>query len=393
MPLAVEREIRAFDPAPIVELRPGFAPAIDEAAALAVPSHAFLRRAWFEPAGAAGSTTLVGRRGDGSILAAMPLASMGPVMLGVRMVPGSYWPFRSVPVAADARESELHAFLGHPTAIQALGQIWRMGPYHADDPPAGALEGAAKARGWTVLKRRLGTSYVMDLEALADQGEWPSRSTLRKIGAMERQLAASEGPLQVRFVKGAGWDAAALDALAAIEANSWVGTRTDGSGAKFLKPAQRAYWEGVLRDPRLADMLSAVILFVGDTPAAFSFDLNVGLLQYGLAGSYDDRFKRWSVGRIVTWRHLEESRSRGIEIVDWGSGDSGYKRQIGALPGPEIVDCLFVRSRSLASILRPKWTRPSDGGGDEAARSLLTRRQQLIVGAIVTAAAAASFSE
>ncbi|WP_129793170.1 GNAT family N-acetyltransferase [Sphingosinicella sp. CPCC 101087] len=392
MQLPARHEFRVTDRTVDVEVRPGFDPAIDEAAARASPTHAFLRRAWFEPAGAAGSTTLVARRSGGSILATLPLAPMGPTMLGARMVPGSYWPFRAPPVAADADEDEIGAFLGDAAVDRTLGQVWRMGPYHADEAGTGLLEQAARNGGWTVLKRRLGTSFVMDIPALAAQGRWPKRTLARKMRSMERQLSA-EGPLRFHFVKGARWDAAALDALAAIETNSWVGTRTDGSGAKFLKPKQRDYWEGVLRDPVLADMLSAVILFVGDTPAAFSFDLNAGRTQYGLAGSYDERFARWRVGRLVSWRHLEESAARGIELVDWGSGDSGYKREFGAVPGSEIVDCLFVRNRSVASLLRPQWLRKSAENDDAEASPLMTRNQRVMFAAVVTAAAAASFSE
>ena len=379
-------------PEPIVEIRQGPALAIDEAAEATVASHAFLRRAWFAPRMGAGALTIVGRRGDGSILAAIPLAPMGPPMLGLRMVPGSYWPFRSLPVAADAAEDELRALLSDASAHAALGQAWRLGPVYDDDPAVGRLAAAASACGWTMLRRSLGTTFLLDLPALRAAGDWPRSSVLRKVGSCERRLGA-EGPLHIRFVRGGAWDAAALDALAAIEASSWVGRRTDGSGAKFLRVEQRSYWESVLADPQLARMLSAAILFVGETPVAFSFDLNVGRLQYGIAGSYDERFARWSVGKIVTWRHLEESMARGIELVDWGCGDSGYKRDFGGLAGPEIVDLLFVRSRPLARVLRPRWERGSGGGAEEDSARLLGPRERLILAALMTAAAAASLSE
>ena len=341
----------------------------------------------------AGALTIVGRRGDGSILAAIPLAPMGPPMLGLRTVPGSYWPFRSLPIAADAAENELRALLSDASAHAALGQAWRLGPVYDDDPAAGRLAAAARACGWTMLRRSLGTTFLMDLSALRGAGDWPRPSVLRKINSCERRLGA-EGPLRIRFVRGGEWDAAALDALAAIEASSWVGQRTDGSGAKFLRVDQRAYWESVLADAHLAEMLSAAILFVDEAPVAFSFDLNVGRLQYGIAGSYDERFARWGVGKIVTWRHLEESMARGIEQVDWGCGDSGYKRDFGGLAGPEIIDCLFVRSRPLARVLRAKWERGNAGdGADDDATRFLGRRERLILAALVTAATAASLSE
>jgi hypothetical protein len=312
-------------------------------------------------------------------------------MLGMNMVPGSYWPFRSPVIAAHAEEGELRTLIGDPQSRSALGQAWRIGPVYAEDEGVRRLAAAACAEGWTRLARPLGTTFVMDIPKLRASGGWPTRSAARKMARLERQLM-EQGRLRLRFVRGEDWDDRALDALAAIEAASWIGQRTDGSGAKFLSRAQRGYWEAVLADPELAEMLSAAILHVGDEPVAFSFDLNVGPLQYGIAGSYDSRFSRWSPGRLVTWRHIDESESRGIERIDWGSGDSGYKREFGAVPGSEIVDLLFVRSRPLAAVLRGRWC---GGGGeiDPDARRLLSRREQLLIAGLATAAAAASLAE
>src|SRR3546814_19765320 len=90
-------------------------------------------------------------------------------------------------------------------------------------------------------------------------------------------------------------------------------------------------------------MLHAAILTIGGSPAAFAFDLDVGALKYAIANSYDQRFARNSPGRVLAYRSLAGAMDRGIERVDWGAGDSGYKSPLGAVPGPELVDCLFVR--------------------------------------------------
>lgn len=391
MPAAAHRLDNVARP-PRIELRSGLHASIDEVARVSAPGHAFLRKEWFEAAEADRARTLVGRRGDGRPFAAIPLTSMGPAILGLQMVPGSYWPFRSPVVADDATQAELRHLLADLDARRSLGLAWRMGPVYADDPAVRNLTDAAVGEGWTLLERPLGRTFVIDMAALRKSGAWPRRKMVRKVEARERQLS-QQGPLRIEHHRGDGWSAAILDALAAIEANSWVGLRTDGSGAKFLRPSQRAYWERALQDDRIAEMLSATLLFVGDQPAAFSFDLNVGRLQYGIAGSYDERFARWSAGRIVTWRHLEASEARGIEIVDWGSGDSGYKSEFGAVPGSAIVDRLFVRSRPLAAVLRPKWTKPEDAQADEAAAKLLSKREQILLAAIVTAATAATIAE
>jgi hypothetical protein len=393
-PLAIEANKRKAAPSdqPLGVVKRGIVAAIDEACARSAPSHAFLRQAWFEAAAGGGCITALGRRPDGTLFAAIPLAPMGPRMLGMWMVPGCYWPFRSPAIATDATAEELGRMLREPAVASALGQAWRVGPVYADDPGARRLASAAKAAGWTMLKRSVGTTHLIDIPSLRSRGDWPRRSLVRKLRSHERQLA-ERGPVSLRFVRGEGWDGACLDALAEIEARSWVGQRTDGSGAKFLKPEQRAYWERVLEDPNIAAMLSAAILYVGVTPVAFSFDLNVGRLQYGIASSYDERFARGAPGKVIAFRHLEESEARGIEIVDWGCGDGGYKRESGAEPGPEIVDYLFVRSRPVAALLKAKWKTGTSGNEDGSVEHLLSRRDQLVLAALMTAAAAASLAE
>jgi CelD/BcsL family acetyltransferase involved in cellulose biosynthesis len=204
---------------------------------------------------------------------------------------------------------------------------------------------------------------VIDLNALADRAAWPPKSMARKVRAHQRQLEAN-GPVALQFVSGKDWRGEILDALAAVEAQSWVGRSTDGSAAKFLKPGQRAAWETTLEDPAIADMLSASILRVGGTPVAFTFDLNVGRVQFGIATGYDERFARCSPGKVIGLRNVEHAMTRGIELFDWGCGNSGYKSAIGAEAGTDIVDCLFVRSRPVAALIRKKWL---TGAGEEAA--------------------------
>ena len=389
---ALARRLEIHDDSPHIEVTSGHGRAIDETARRASAAHRFLRRAWFEAGRGERPRTISGRRADGSPFAALPVVALGPAMLGLSMVPGSYWPFRSAVIAGDARQEELRALIADPAARNALGQAWRLGPVYAEDEAMRRLSAAAVAEGWTRLERSMGTAFVMDLPALRAAGAWPRASAARKVAKLERQMLG-EGSLRYRFVSGEAWADADLDAMAAIEAASWVGQRTDGSGAKFLRPEQRTYWERALADAELASMLSAAILFVGERPIAFSFDLNVGTLQYGIAGSYDAAFARWSPGRVLTWRHIEESEARGIQRIDWGSGDSGYKRQFGAVPGSPIVDLLFVRSRSLSAILRARWCRPGSSEAESEDTPLLTRREQLLIAALATAAAAASLAE
>jgi CelD/BcsL family acetyltransferase involved in cellulose biosynthesis len=337
-----------------VELQRGLPAAIDDAAARADPRHHFLRRAWFAATADDEVHTLVARRGDGTLVAALPTSSSS--LPGIRAVPGSYWPYRSFPIASDVEDAELAAFLSHKTARRALGRAWRLGPVYEDDASAARLLRIARTCGWTPLRRSLATSFVLDIDALQAEGQWPRGSTLRKNRFHEKHLSA-HGELDWRFVSGAGWSSATFDALAEIERRSWIAKETDGKDAKFMAPHNRMFWENAARDPLLREMMSAAILYVGGEPAAFSFDLDVGHVKHAIANSFDERFAKHSPGKLLYYRNLVHGMERGIRLIDWGAGDGGYKRTIGAAPGPAIVDLLFVRGKALAALIRPMWER------------------------------------
>lgn len=351
----VQKSESTCEPAIFVGLHDGVPALLDDLAARADPSHRFLRAAWYRMAAGEGAATVAAIRSDGTPIAALPTAPLGPTLIGARSVPGSYWPFRSVPLNPDVSDAELTAFFAHPASVSALGPAWRIGPIYADDPATARIKRAAAVAGWTVLTRKLGRTFLFD----ARDEAWPRRSTRRRLANYERQLEHL-GAVAIRHVSGAAWNSAVLDDLAAIEAASWVGTGTDGTGAKFLTDAKRAGWLEAVADPVLAQALSATILSVGGKPAAFSFDLKSGSMQYGIASSYDQQFAAFRPGKIVTAYQLEQARKAGVETIDLGAGDSGYKREMGAVAGAEILDLLIVRNRPAASLLGLRWGAESE---------------------------------
>ncbi|HEY0623511.1 GNAT family N-acetyltransferase [Sphingomonas sp.] len=353
--LQARKAERAYAPTIVVRLHNGVPALLDDLAARTDPHHHFLRAAWYRMAAGEGAVTLAAIRPDGTPIAALPTTPLGPALIGARSVPGSYWPYRSIPLNPEASGAELSAFFANPASIAALGPAWRIGPIYADDPATVRIKRAAAAGGWTVLTRKLGRTFLFDTR----DDSWPRRSTRRRLANYERQLAQL-GEVTIREVSGAGWTRAVFDRLAAIEAASWVGTGTDGTGAKFLTDAKRAGWIEMMADPVLAQALSATILSVGGKPAAFSFDLRSGTMQYGIASSYDPRFAAFRPGKIVTAHQLEQARRAGVETIDLGAGDSGYKREMGAVAGPEILDLLIVRNRPAASLLRLRWGAESE---------------------------------
>lgn len=338
-----------------VEFGASTALALNAIAAAALPAQRFLRAGWF--AAAAPESRGVGmRRKTGEPLAAIPTVrrKLGP--LTVREVAGSYWPYRSFPIAADMTDSELAAMLRDRRTRAALGPLWRMGPVYGSDPTADRLSVAADRAGWAVLRRDLGTCFELDLAGMRAQGPWPRSSTLRKNRWRENRLAAL-GPVDYRFRTGADWTDADRDAMAAVEANSWVGKLGNGGNTKFLDAGCRGNWERMADDPVLADMITCSIMTIAETPVAFTFGLEVGKVRYTIANGYDERFARHGPGKLLLYKDFERAAERGVERISWGSGDAGYKSEMGAQPGPAILDLLFVRPKALALALRPLWAR------------------------------------
>lgn len=327
----------------------GLPAAIDAAAERAAPTHRFLRRAWFAAAveayGGAARTIVVHEHGGP--VAALPMVAVGPRAFGLAAVPGSYWPFRSAPVSLAASDSVPGALLdGVAEAARGL----RIGPVYDGDPAATALIAAARARGWAVLDRFVARSWLLDMAAQRQGGVWPRLSTLRKNRFHEKHLAA-HGALDWRFLDGADWPAG-FAALGDVEARSWIAARTDGRDAKFTDAGHLAFWRAAARDPVLAGMFHAALLSVAGAPAAFSFDMDVGATKYAIANSYAPDFAKHSPGKLLYWRNLGEALDRGIKVVDWGAGDSGYKQVIGAERGPAIRDWLLLRPGAPAALGR-----------------------------------------
>lgn len=327
---------------------------IDAIADAGESRRAFLRHAWYEAGGA--EHWAAARRPGGEPLAAFPLTSQRRGPATIRQVAGCYWPFRSVPLAPDAGEDELAQLLGDRSIRTALGRVWRWGPVYGDDPAARRIAAAARAAGWQVLEKPLGVCFELDLAALRERGEWPSRKTLRKNRWRKRRLAEA-GEVACRFGTAADWTAADRDAMAEVEANCWLAALDGGGETKFRDPQQRRFWERCAEDPALSKMLFFSLMTIGGAPAAFTFGIEAGDARYYVANNYDERFARFGPGRVLLYDDFERAAERGVTRISWGSGDAGYKSEMGARPGPEIRDLLFVRGALLAALLAPLWRR------------------------------------
>ena len=333
----------------------GLPASIDGVADAAPASHRFLRCQWFAAAvGAYGGVphTVTVRMGDLPLLA-LPVVATGRRALGLHAVPGCYWPFRSFPMAEAGCAEAVDAALA---VLRRHVRMLRIGPAMEDDPAVSALVTRAHATGWGVVSRRVADSFLLDMAAARSEGTWPRNSTLKKNRFHEKHLAA-HGTLDWRFGAPDDWPAT-FDDMAAVERRSWLAERTDGRDAKFTAEGHGAFFRAAAQDPAIARLFHAALLYVNGVPAAFSFDLDAGALKYAIANSYDPAFAKHSPGKLLYYRNLVEALARGITTVDWGAGDSGYKRVIGAAKGPAIRDWLLLRPGAtalLAPLVRRLW--------------------------------------
>lgn len=312
---------------------------VDDIADAGQPSHRFLRAAWFAAAGSAyGGPVRTVVAGDGDTGVGFPLVRLGPSPLGLSQVAGCYWPFRTFVMGASASASHVIAAL---EAVLAKYRGVRIGPVAASDRSVLSFRNAADSLGCLILVRPLSGSWSVNLADNARAEKYPRSVTLKKNRYFERQLEAL-GPVDYRRVQAGEWRAR-IDALAAIESKSWIAEQANVKDAKFLASSHRRFWELAGADEILSTMLGATILEVGDQTIAFSFDLRAGPTSYILANSYDRQFGKFSPGRLVSHRYLQDSVASGVEIVDWGSGDTGYKQSAGARLSTTLIDLLVLR--------------------------------------------------
>jgi CelD/BcsL family acetyltransferase involved in cellulose biosynthesis len=316
------------------------------------PEQAFLTRSWFSSWEAAylpldrwrGPVTwLVARSDDKRCWGVIPIARQAFPGVEFASLAGYYFPFRGLPLPSD--ESRLldvcDAVVAYLHDTRRFSP-WRIGPIVRNHPTVVALTQAFRRLGWTVLERPAGETHAVALEDDFDAYlRRVGASLIKKTAYFERRLRKQGDVSIARLEFSRETTAVQLDELADLERRSWVATDRDGV-VKFADRRSRTFWEALLADPALNALVSIWAVRCNDRIVSYSLNVDSGLTRYTLANGYDEAFSIHSPGTILAYHVFKDATERGLRKLEWGQGDSGYKRRWGAVPNLPLSDLIIV---------------------------------------------------
>ena len=118
-------------------------------------------------------------------------------------------------------------------------------------------------------------------------------------------------------------------------------------GSGFISsPLNRVLLEQAARD----GWLRAYVLYAGDQPCAFQFDVQYEGAQFTEYGSFDQKWSHGSPGIVLLIKVIEElCKERDICRIDFGFGDALYKRKFGT--DNWLEECVYIYARRLRPTL------------------------------------------
>jgi CelD/BcsL family acetyltransferase involved in cellulose biosynthesis len=132
-----------------------------------------------------------------------------------------------------------------------------------------------------------------------------------------------------------------LQRAALVEQASWVVQQ--GEDAKLVGEQNQAYWSRLAQHGGSGPEVVLWLLSCGERDIAFSLHLEHGQTMCIVANGYDDAWKASSPGSLLSLDIFRDAIERGLRLVDWGQGDSGYKQRWGAQPGAQMTDLILFR--------------------------------------------------
>ncbi|MGJ7915144.1 GNAT family N-acetyltransferase [Massilia sp. LXY-6] len=253
---------------------------------------------------------------------------------------GYYWPWRGVAVEPGAGEQAL-AGLAAELTRRPCGAMLRMGPLIDGDTDTQRFITLLRAHGWRGLKQESGQVFELTLPASKEALQAQVSGSLWKNIAYLRRRLDKQGAVTTERHRLTGSCAASLLQRAAlVEQASWVGQQ--GKEVKLVGVQNQAYWSRLAQHGDGPEVV-LWLLSCGGREIAFSLHLEHGQTMCIVANGYDEAWKASSPGSLLSLDIFQDAIERGLRLVDWGQGDSGYKQRWGAQPGARMMDLILFR--------------------------------------------------
>ena len=106
------------------------------------------------------------------------------------------------------------------------------------------------------------------------------------------------------------------------------------------KVEDRRFWTQTVADEFVASALTFWIMYLDERPVSFSLTFDAGETKFILANLYDEQVKEHRTGNILACHVISRAVDQQCRYIDWGMGDSGYKKLWLARPGYGLHDVI-----------------------------------------------------
>lgn len=274
----------------------------------------------------------------------LPLAEQRAGPFQFASLCGTFLPFRAIPYCGDPSQvaAEMATFLGE----LEWGVGVRFGPTPDRDPLLQAVTSELTRMGWRMIRNEIGAEFI--LENPGDGEKYSAALSNNRRRNCERywRKLCEKGPSEIHHFHGcplSKWIQVFQD-VRIVEAASWVAKSGE---PRFIGQKNEQFWETLVGDPWFRESFNVWLIYHDGEPVSFNVALDAGGTRYEIANSFDERVAKYSTGTIINMKLIQNAFSRGIQRINSGLGDSGYKANWGAKAASTLVD-MYAFS--------PRWT-------------------------------------
>jgi CelD/BcsL family acetyltransferase involved in cellulose biosynthesis len=308
---------------------------------------------------------VTGRDSSGRLVAALPLVAGRASICGIGArelaSPTNVHSLRFDLVAEEAK-SAAEAVFRHLAADQSWDVL------RITDVPEGGmawrLYEAAQEAGFPVGAWESQRSPYLELPSSFDELMGGLRAKFKANLRRRRKRLAEQGETSVERVAGADLKERHLEECFALEESGWKGRQ--GSAARQSK-ATHGFHSQLLRTPGFRDHLSLFLLKLEGQPIAFHYGITSHGVYSLVMTSYDERFKQYSPGHLLTEEVLQDCITRGLREFDFLGCDLPWKLEWTSTVRPHHWLFIFRRSPFGRTLRQVKF------GWVKAARQWLAR--------------------